>query len=872
MSIDGIRAVDKEPLAAVDYLFGMSTVTGQRVGPRPISAMSVAQQITAFLPFGNIKAYSTVSSMNADTQPVAGTLAYAEGKTYRKAAESGSPGWELFLDYIPGTQVVRATVTGGTANEVVATSATPVSTAAYQQLINIGPFGAANSGAMTVTINGVTRALLTNTGQPIPSGYITKDSSALVVIDSDGHCRLFSYGDASAIQAIVEDLLVQTQAARDAALAAASSVIPNVFATKAAAETYAPLVAPTFINTAFFDTNQVPGSGARYKNNGTSTGDLVITLSDGVTEVGYDIHEARPAIASYGAVDTVDDRQTILDAFSGVPAGGGITLPDGVRLKFQNGVGIGASLAAKRANAVANGGLRAVEIATDDFVFECNGVVRGLSALDDVLRFSGDRVRLAGRGRIENTSGDFNAANSTDPTVQWRPTLVKMTGDNCEASGGLTFRNHPTYGLWMAGNKAKVRGVTFEGGPGEHEAGEFTVQMGLFMGELTADRFGSIATGNHFQRYAGGAAYSAIFNTCRDAIISENHIENMLEHGIYSYGDGCAISRNVVDDNLGEMVAGAIQCFSQDTSILENHLRGHNNRIDIQRASGTKVISNIGGYLTLRTYHADTSSTVLDNIEIGSNTFVAPVGQFWPIDINVGQPLDNLHIHDNNTDGGGDDFGAERGLISVNISSAASRTGRSARIANNQTSGGGTYPILLRRLSWSEVKGNKATNGAKPQFIRMFGCDNINAEGNSATDLLDLGVGSRVLTTAVYASTSDGNTNIRARENNISRPAAGTTGVVILPTGDQGEGNTVNNGSLKGQFTMPAAESHAVTVNAIRDGAKANITPVNAAAWTLQAGANRIAATVDAANTRFTLASGASAATGSEIFNYEIVQ
>lgn len=95
----------------------------------------------------------------------------------------------------------------GTANAVQATASNVVSTAAHSQLITIN-FMAANTGPMTISINGETpRPLVLNVGSPIPAGYVSKGGSALVQIDSAGNYRLFSYGDASAIQAAVEAVL-----------------------------------------------------------------------------------------------------------------------------------------------------------------------------------------------------------------------------------------------------------------------------------------------------------------------------------------------------------------------------------------------------------------------------------------------------------------------------------------------------------------------------------------------------------------------------------------------------------------------------------------------------------------------------------------
>lgn len=125
--------------------------------------------------------------------------------------------------------LVHATNSGaGSANAVQATTAVAYATDAYSALITVN-FVAANTGAMTLSLDGETaRDLVTNTGAPITSGYIASGMSALVQIDENGDYRLFSYGDASAIQAAAE-------AAQAAAEAAAAS-IPPTFASVAAAE------------------------------------------------------------------------------------------------------------------------------------------------------------------------------------------------------------------------------------------------------------------------------------------------------------------------------------------------------------------------------------------------------------------------------------------------------------------------------------------------------------------------------------------------------------------------------------------------------------------------------------------------------------
>lgn len=120
------------------------------------------------------------------------------------------------IDLLP--EIVFAQNSGaGTADAVKATATGELSTAPGAQLITV-PFVATNTGPMTLSINGETpRPLVTNTGAAIPAGYVSAGMSALVQIDSDGAYRLFSYGDASAIQAAAEAAAAAAEDAADRA-------------------------------------------------------------------------------------------------------------------------------------------------------------------------------------------------------------------------------------------------------------------------------------------------------------------------------------------------------------------------------------------------------------------------------------------------------------------------------------------------------------------------------------------------------------------------------------------------------------------------------------------------------------------------------
>lgn len=162
------------------------------------------------------------------TDPVTGLTVPNEG-IY---AWSASPaGWRR-VGEVPSEGIIHAANTGaGTPDAVQATTIQRYSTDAYAALISVN-FAAANAGAMTLSINGEPpRAIVTNTGEPLPADYVQAGMAALVQIDEDGAYRLFSYGDADAVLAAVEAWADEAKDARDEAVAAAAGVdLPPVTA------------------------------------------------------------------------------------------------------------------------------------------------------------------------------------------------------------------------------------------------------------------------------------------------------------------------------------------------------------------------------------------------------------------------------------------------------------------------------------------------------------------------------------------------------------------------------------------------------------------------------------------------------------------
>lgn len=135
---------------------------------------------------------------------------------YQKSGAAGAGSW-IKRGNLPYNVIFATNGGAGTANAVQVTTLIPVASTANGQLVSV-PFVAANTGAMTLSINGeAPRDLVLNVGAAVPSGYVTAGMSSLVTVDSTGNYRLFSYGDASAVQAAAEAAQAAAEDARDEA-------------------------------------------------------------------------------------------------------------------------------------------------------------------------------------------------------------------------------------------------------------------------------------------------------------------------------------------------------------------------------------------------------------------------------------------------------------------------------------------------------------------------------------------------------------------------------------------------------------------------------------------------------------------------------
>lgn len=192
--------------------------------------------INAFTSNGGL-IYDTRANLYADLAHGANTQAWVIGDAtvayngiYRKAGASGAGSWSRIAD-LPYSFIRLTDVGAGTANAIAATSTIPLPSAPYGALLMMNVFEA-NTGAVTVAVNGATaKPLVTNSGGAMASGYLTAGMLAAFVDDGTNY-RLLSDVASAAIQAAAE----AAQAAAAASAAAAATSAAEAAASAASAE------------------------------------------------------------------------------------------------------------------------------------------------------------------------------------------------------------------------------------------------------------------------------------------------------------------------------------------------------------------------------------------------------------------------------------------------------------------------------------------------------------------------------------------------------------------------------------------------------------------------------------------------------------
>lgn len=303
-----------------------------------------------------------------------------------------------------------------------------------------------------------------------------------------------------------------------------------------------------------------------------------------------------------------DDRLAIQDVFDITPANSTVIFPRVSGFyKVVIGTGKGSTIIAQRADALANDTLYPIKISKDSVTVIVRGVIKSTTILGNMFELQGNSIVFIGEGgKLQGPGGEdtigFLDTNTSDTTLQWHPSLLKVNGDNCNVSS-LSFEDYPTHGIDCYGKALIVDSCLFIGGRVAHSTTGGTVLMGIRT-NVGADSI--IVKNNRFiANSKGGKCYSCVFPSGDNFIISNNICEKYHEHAVYAYGNyGSIIDNKFTDVNC---IASDIQYFATYGSIKGNYSIGTEGFVQIMHGKGTIVegntVTNCRGGIIVRPYH-----------------------------------------------------------------------------------------------------------------------------------------------------------------------------------------------------------------------------------------------------------------------------
>lgn len=303
-----------------------------------------------------------------------------------------------------------------------------------------------------------------------------------------------------------------------------------------------------------------------------------------------------------------DDRLAIQDVFDITPANSTVIFPRVSGFyKVIIGTGKGSTIIAQRADALANDTLYPIKISKDSVTVIVRGIIKSTTILGNMFELQGNSIVFIGEGgKLQGPGGEdtigFLDTNTSDTTLQWHPSLLKVNGDNCNVSS-LSFEDYPTHGIDCYGKALIVDSCLFIGGRVAHSTTGGTVLMGIRT-NVGADSV--IIKNNRFiANSKGGKCYSCVFPSGDNFIISNNICEKYHEHAVYAYGNyGSIIDNKFTDVNC---IASDIQYFATYGSIKGNYSIGTEGFVQIMHGKGTIIegntVTNCRGGIIVRPYH-----------------------------------------------------------------------------------------------------------------------------------------------------------------------------------------------------------------------------------------------------------------------------
>jgi len=559
----------------------------------------------------------------------------------------------------------------------------------------------------------------------------------------------------------------------------------------------------------------------------------------------------------YGVVDdgTTDVRQAMQDLFDLLSEGDTVVFPkNGSYYKVINATGVGVNPVDQRADAVLNNTLYPVTCSTNNITVVIEGDIKETSLLGNLLELSGDNVIVKGNGSINGIGGsdadgylDTTYTGIGDITIQWQPSLLKLTGKNSDVENVEIFEP-PTIGIHLNGSEPTVKKCRFSGGKTVHGAG--TWLFGVYL-DIGADR--ALVEDNLCEKdVTNGNVYELVFDVSSNSIITKNKILETLEHGIYSYGDGVEISSNYIDGN--GMIGAVIQVFSENFLVEKNYcVNAELGGIALQKGSNGKTLNNklfgvgLSG-ISLRTLVGDVDYFVKNFTVENNEIYFNPVlTRQSGIDIQILYSGENFTIKDNFVS---EAFGslAPSPIAGFIIRSlTALETIKNVRFSGNHITECDGYAGYLDRVENSKFDNNKfvdnATDGLSNSLvvgIRFFNTVNTTFEKNSFEDRR----GTTINTFALYEDTGcinnyfNDNISLGFTTANNMRLNAGSDTIRFK--------NRKVDLPLYGMITMPAVavknflNSDSNGIDGLMTNATVKLTPMNKPAGLLQGSSQQL--------------------------------
>lgn len=619
-----------------------------------------------------------------------------------------------------------------------------------------------------------------------------------------------------------------------------------------------------------------------YTSSGGGNSGAVVAAGTGTTDEGefIDLPNTTPALqfkasfpgdihndAQWGVAgsDSTADRIALQAAVDFLSPGD--TLNIIVNATIENATGTGATPVIQRADAIASGTLFAITSATNSITINIQSAITGTSLLDDVFRFTGEKVLVKGPGSVVG-SGSILDTNSDDPLLNWRPSLVRIEGKGSICNKVKFVKPH-TVSLYLAGSELGASQNVFQEGLSVHGSG--TVYFGIESGVTGDPDYGNIIVKNMFYTVNGENVYSAIYNTADETTIHANDGDGQLEHAIYSFGSATGITNNIFRDVIG----ATIQCFGDNRcdvshNILKNCLAGG---IAMTRGTRSIVSNNIvetvaNAAISWRRFSSGTTSDNYMDLAISDN-ILSSEGTQACIDVAIDCNVQGMKVTGNSmtTATSSSSFGSCR----IQILDTATAGGRRLTFFDNTVNASTLYAGYFSNWNGFKINDNTFVNPDNASAVRMFNMVNGEFADNTVIDTRGTPVAERI----VVAPSGDGNSKIDIRNNTGQNLLVTANPIVTGPDTDgRYRGNNVDYSTAFGTFTAASATTTAVVNLTMRasGGNQVILTPINKAATDVQAGSQAMYVSVLADGSFTAASSDVTSLAGTETYSYEIIQ